>query len=177
MLLITIASLGYAALNDSVDTIVDLQNAEYAIEITDCRVEAYNGLCYQLFWDEHGVSFNDSNIFPGWELVINITIHNIADLCQLNYTIYYWDGTAWIDTDEAELLSLFRIKYETKFYNATSGPDFGAEIQGNPVLDFCESVFKVEHLEFVASTDEFENLLGETFQIKIVVQAVPPTGG
>jgi len=180
MLMISIGGFGYASFNDSVYTIASFSSPDYDIEITACQVEAYNGFCYQLFWDQNGVSFNDSNIFPGWELVINATIHNKADswVCKLNYTIFYWDETAvnWIATDEAGLLNLFRIEYETKFYNETTG----VVIVGDPELLPCQSVFQIESLKFVASDEEFEELLCETFSIKIEVAGTypdPPEGG
>jgi hypothetical protein len=180
MLLISIASFGYATLDDSIYAIADLQNADYDIEITNCRVEAYNGFGYQLFWDMNGISFNDSYILPGWELVINATIHNkdASWVCKLNYTISYWNETdgKWTATDEAGLLKLFKIQYETEFRNITNGEI----IDGNPELFPNDSVLKIEHLEFVASPEEFEELSCKTFLLQIEVAATypdPPAGG
>ena len=179
MLLISIGSFGYATLNSSINTIAELENADYDIEITNCRVESYHGVCYQLFWDENQISFNDSNIFPDWELILNITIHNKANswVCKINYTISYWNETAgnWIITDENGLLNLFKLEYETKFYNATTG----AVIIGDPEVLPCHSIYKIERLKFVATDQEFEELLGKTFDIKIEVCGTypdPPEG-
>jgi hypothetical protein len=180
MLMICIGSFGYASFNGSIYTIASLSSPDYDIEITACRIEAYNGINCQLFWDQNGVSFNDSNVFPGWELIINTTIHNKADswVCKLNYTIFYWDEVTvnWIIIDEAELLSLFRIEYETEFYNETTG----LIIVGDPELRPCQSVHQIERLTFVASDEEYEAFLGEIFDIKIEVYGTypdPPEGG
>jgi hypothetical protein len=175
MLLISIASFTYASLSETVNTVADLASADYAIEITGCRVEKYNGLGYDLYYDTKQVSFNDSCIFPGWELVINVTIHNKPDeswICKLNYTISYWNETIgdWIVTDHDDLLNRFRLDYETGFYNATSGEP----IVGDPLLLPDESVFNMEHFTFVASNAEFEKMLDETFIIKVDVMANYP---
>ena len=168
MLFILIVSFGYASINDSVYAIASLENPDYDIEITNCRVEFYNGLYYQIFYNQNGVSFNDSNVFPGWELILNITIHNTADswVCKLTYNVSYWNETAnnWILTDQAGLLNLFKIEYETKFYNTS-----GQIIIGDPELFPEQSVYKVEHLKFVATNEEYQELLFEKFLIKIEV--------
>lgn len=174
MLFILIVSFGYASINDSVYTIASLENPDYDIEITNCRVEKYNGLYPQIFWNKNGVSFNDSNIFPGWELVLNITIHNKADswVCKLIYNVSYWNEIAnnWIVTDQAGLLNLFKIEYETAFYNITSGEI----IIGNPELFPEQSVYEVVHLKFVATNEEYQELLFEKFLIKIEVSTTYP---
>jgi len=174
MLLISIGGFGYAQLGDSINTIADLENAEYNIEITDCKVVAYNGFCYQLFWDQREVSFNDSGIFPEWNIVLNTTIHNRNDswVCKLTYTISYWNETLsdWVVTNPEELKNLFRLEYKSEFYNATSGE----LIVGDPELLPCQSVFKIEQLTFIASEPEFEQMLDETFHIKIEVVATYP---
>jgi hypothetical protein len=174
MLLMSIASFTYASLSETVNTVADLASADYAIEITGCRVEYYNGLGYDLYYDTKQVSFNDSCIFPGWELIINVTIHNepTSWICKLNYSISYWNETIgdWVVTDHNDLLNRFRLDYETGFYNATTGEP----IVGDPLLLPDESVFKVEHLTFVASNDEFNKMMDETFSIKVDVMANYP---
>lgn len=173
MLLMSIAGFGYATFNESVYTLASLESAVYAIEITNCRVEFCNGLCYQLIWNEHGVSFNDSGIFPTWELILNMTIYNVGDAtCSLNSTISYWNETlsSWLFTDENGLHTLFKLEYESYYCNETTGDP----IAGAPELFPNRSVFKIEHLTFVASEVEFEEMLGETFLIKIEVKATDP---
>lgn len=174
MLLISIAGFGYATYNESVYTIASLESAVYAIEmIPPCNVEFYNGLGYELFCDEHEVSFNDSCIFPGWELILNITIRNVGDtVCSLNYTISYWNESTnnWKLTDENGLLTLFKIEYNSYYCNETTGDP----IVGAPEIIPLDSVFKIEHLKFVASEQQFQELLGETFLIKIEVHATHP---
>ena len=173
MLFMLIASFGYASLNSTIYTVAYLESPNYDIEITNCNVESYNGLYYEIFYNENEVSFNDSNIFPGWELILNITIHNKADswVCKLTYTIYYWNETlnTWVITDPNTLLNLFRMEYQTTFYNST-----GDIITGNPELYPCQSVYKVDHLKFVASNEEYQELLFQTLQIKIEVLATYP---
>jgi len=179
MLFIIIGSFGYASLNNTVYTIASLESADYHIEIAAYRIEFYNGLHYQIFCDNTRLSFNDSGIFPGWELIINITIRNMPDswVCKLNYTISYLNKTTnqWIITNPATLLNLFKIEYESQFYNST-----GDIIIGEPELFINESVYKIEHLKFVATPEEFENLLFEELQIKIEIfpnHPDPPTDG
>jgi len=173
ILFILMASFGYASINSTIYTIATLQSPEYDIKITDCQVEFYNGLCYEIFYNENSVSFNDSNVFPGWELILNLTILNTLDswVCKLQYTIFYWNETAndWIATDETELLNLFKLQYETAFYNAT-----GDIITENPELNIGEIVYKMEHLKFVATPEEYENLLLKEVILKIEVLATYP---
>lgn len=172
ILLVAIASMGCAAFTDSVYTIASFSNADYEIEITDCQVVEYNGFGYDLYWDSEEVSFNDTLVFPGWELKLKTTIHNKATswVCRLNYTIYYWNKTTskWETTDETGLLNKFRIQYDTKFYNTTTGE----EIPGEPHLLPCQSVHKIEHLFF--DGQNYEELRGKTFLIKIKVIATYP---
>jgi hypothetical protein len=168
-------SFGYALLDDSINTIAELEAADYHIEITNCIVKSYNGIgLHQFFWDPTTISFNDSNIFPGWELILNLTIHNTADswICKLNYTIFYWNETSsiWIPTDENGLKDLFKLEYETKFYNVTTGE----LIIGDPELWPDQSVFNIERLTFVANQQEFEGLLGKTFEVKIEIYGTYP---
>jgi hypothetical protein len=166
---------GYAVFDDSINTIAELEAADYHIEVTDAKVISYNGFgVHQFFWDSATVSFNDSSIFPGWELILNVTIHNTPDswIAKVNYTIFYWNETSgtWIPTDENGLLDLFKLEYETKFYNITTGE----LIPGDPELWPDQSIFNIERLKFVATDEEFQALLGHTFEVKIEVYGTYP---
>jgi hypothetical protein len=166
---------GYAVFDDSINTIAELEAADYHIEVTDAKVISYNGFgVHQFFWDSATVSFNDSSIFPDWELILNVTIHNTPDswIAKVNYTIFYWNETSgtWIPTDENGLLDLFKLEYETKFYNITTGE----LIPGDPELWPDQSIFNIERLKFVATDEEFQALLGHTFEVKIEVYGTYP---
>lgn len=175
MLIITIAGFGYATFNDSINTIAELSNADYSIEITDCQVVKYNGIAYQLFWDQTGVSFNDSDLFPGWELIINTTIHNKAEdqswVCVIYYTLHYWNNTIndWTLTNEAELQQLFGISYTGEFYldagwTTLMPPNY--EIQPN------QNVYHKE--QFVYDGTQNPQLADPNFAIKVTVYATYP---
>jgi hypothetical protein len=175
ILLISMGGFGYALLDDSINTIAELEAADYHIEITNCTVKSYNGfgLC-QFFWDAFTVSFNDSNIFPGWEIVLNLTIYNTPDswIAKVNYTIFYLNQTTgtWTPTDKNELLTLFKLEFENKFYNVTTGE----EIVGDPELWPDQTVFNIERLKFVANSQEYEELHGQTFTVKVEIYGTYP---
>lgn len=173
MLLISIGSLGYASLNGTVTAIACLENANYQIKIAECCIVDYKGFGPEISCNEREVNFNDT-IFPGWELKLNTTIHNNvteSTICKLNCTISYWNETiGWVVTDESELFELFKIQYSGVFYNATTNDP----IEGDPILTQCESVFHIDHFIFDPTLEEYEEMLCQTFLIRIQIFTNPP---
>jgi len=193
MLLITIASVGYAALilTDKVFVGANLSNANYCIEITDCTEEYYNGYAgsSRLYRDNRKVIFNDGSIFPGWELVLVTKIHNKIDswLANFTYIISYSEdeGVTWIKCNETELYNLFGINYTDGFYLGP-GPDGIWDTPEHPSNDDvplpetyymypCNSTYKKEHLIFDPNDPNLlEQLEDKWIMIKITIVATYP---
>ena len=172
MLLISIVGFGYAQWNDTLTVVSYMQGGTESMEITNCTITYYNGYGdYIISWDEDTVYFEDTNLFPGWELRLNLTIHNDGTIpLVLRYEISYsWDeGITWIPAPDPSILyDEFRIDYTDGLYNAT-----GHLWDPTQYLWPCETVYKIEQLLFDAQ--DRSDLQGKTFTIKVEIIGSPP---
>jgi len=169
-------------------SIVNITSGSVAIEITGWRIESTNTIDANdngiILGDELkienvtdgngkviGLNITANPIFPEWHLNLTVDIHNILNSIpvRLDRTIYYFDSSNnQVETDEAGLLNLFRIRYFDAWYNATTG---------EPIPDItthdlwpCDTVTTLESLTF--DGQEHPELQGQTFCFLIVI-----TGG
>jgi len=166
MLLIPLSAFGYAQWNDTLTVISYMQAGTESIAITGCEVTQYNGYGeYVLSWNEGTIYFEDTNLFPGWELELRAEIHNDGTIpVHVSYQIYYsWDQTTWTPTDVAGLYNEFRIVYTDGFYNVTTGEQWDT----TQYLWPCKAVYKKEHLLFDAQ--DCPDLQDKTFTIKVEI--------
>lgn len=172
ILLITLSSFGYAQWNDTLTVISYMQAGIESIRI-GCEVTYYNGYGdYTLDITEDTLHFEDTNLFPGWELELLVEIHNDGTIpVYLSYEIFYsWDPIDpinWVQVadpeDPIELYDEFRIVYTDGFYNATTGEPWDP----SQYLWPCKIVHKKEHLLFDAQ--DRPDLQGKTFTIKVEI--------
>ena len=173
MLLIPMGSFAYANWTSQVTTFATLSAADPDIEILNCTVLHYNGWGFSLSFTEDTVTFTDLALFPGWNITILTQIHNKLDSYAVELmegTLYYsYDGFTWTQTDEAELLTLFRIVYTDGFYwNLTTMEPY---LPGQELWP-CESVYKIETLYFDAQ--DHPELQDTQFHIKVKITATYP---
>jgi len=196
MLLISIGSTVYAHFVMSAQLVgtVNVTSGSVVIEITGWAIESTNTIDANdnsiILGDElkiQGVTDGDSQviglnitvnpIFPDWYLNLTVNIHNTLDSIpvRLNRAIYYYDSNNnQIQTDEAGLLNLFRIKYFDAWYNATTGDPI-ADITTYDIWP-CKTVTTLESLTF--DGQNYPELQGQTFCFLVVVTATyPMTGG
>jgi len=194
MILITMSGLGYAAWNDNITTVVNLSSATYDLEITEWHVEKTNSydangngiilgdelIIENVLGDGQvvGLQIEANPIFPSWELLMVIKIHNTAEswVTDLNYKIYYSeDGTTWVETTAEDLKTLFGIIYTDGFYLGPGPDEKWGTIDDEPVtfpIDPCNSVYKLEHILFDAQ--ERTDLQGKIFYVMVEVTATYP---
>jgi len=196
MILITMSGLGYAAWNDNITTVVNLSSVTYDIEITEWHVEKTNSYDANgndiILGDELkienvlgdgqvvGLQIEANPIYPGWELLMVIKIHNTAEswVTNLEYKIYYSldGGMTWAETTVGELQTLFGVIYTDGFYLGPGSDGIWGTTDDNEPVTFpinpCNSVYKVEHILFDAQ-DRID-LQGEIFDILIEIIATYP---
>jgi len=194
MILITMSGLGYAAWNDNLTTVVSLSSATYDLEITEWHVEKTNSYDAngngEIFGDELkienvlaegqvvGLQIEADPVFPSWELLMVIRIHNTATswITNLEYKISYsWDGTNWVETTKEELQTLLGIIYTDGFYLGPGPDGIWGTNDDQPVsfpINPCESVWKLEHILFDAQ--DRTDLQGKIFYLMIEIIATYP---
>ena len=173
LLIIPFVSFGYARINNDFSSVTNRSSVnqlpEESIRIVDGQVVFYNGYGdYVLNFDENELYFEDDLLFPGWELVIDLYVHNDgAQPVYIGYEIYYsWDDVNWIQVldpnNPTELYDEFRIIYSSEFYDEEGAPwDFDKK------LHYCNVVINREHLIFDAQ--DRPDLQGKIFTIKVEV--------
>jgi hypothetical protein len=173
LLIIPFVSFGYTRIDYTISSSTNRtsvnQLPEESIRIVDGQVVFYNGYGgYVLNFDENELYFEDDLIFPGWELVIDLYVHNDgAQPVYIGYEIYYsWDDENWIQVldpnNPTELYDEFRMIYSSEFYDEEGAPwDFDKK------LNHCNIVINREHLIFDAQ--DRPDLQGKTFTIKVEV--------
>lgn len=169
MLFIPLVAFGYAQWNDSLAVVSYMRAGTESIRITGCEVTDYNGYGdYTLDWDEDTLYFEDTNLFPDWQLEFEVTIHNGGTIpVYLSYEIFYsWDQENWVQVedpeDPKELYNEFRIVYTDGLYNEDGDP-----WDPTDYLWPCEIVYKIENLLFDAQ--DRPDLQGKTFTIKVEI--------
>ena len=169
MMLIPLMGFGYAQWSNTLTVISYMQAGTESIRIAGCEVTYYKGYGdYKLEWTEDTLSFEDTNLSPGWELELKVAIHNDGTVpVYLSYQILYsWDQTNWIQVvdpnDPKELYNEFRIVYTDGLYNE-------AGIPWDPNLELwpCEIVSMIEHLLFDAQ--DRPDLQDKTFTIRVEI--------
>lgn len=196
MLLISIGSAVYANFvmsNQLVCTAI-LKSGSVAVEIVGWKVKSTNTIDAndnnQIFGDELkienvtdgdgkviGLNITADPIFPDWYLNLTVDVHNTLDSIpvRLNRTILYWDTNVedWVETDEAGLLSLFRIKYLDAWYNTTTG-ELISDITTRDIWP-CKTVTTLESLTF--DGQDYPELQGQTFCFLMIISATYPKKG
>ena len=169
MLLIPLFAFGYAQWNDTLTVVSYMRAGTESIRITSYNVTYYNGYGnYTLYLEEDTLYFNETNLFPGWELKLEVVIHNNGTIpVNISYNIYYsWDQNNWVKVedpqDPKELYDEFGIVYTDGLYNETGEP-----WDPSQYLWPCETVYKIEHLLFDAQ--DRPDLQGKTFTIKVEI--------
>jgi len=169
ILAIALGGLGYIVLSGQVASISETED----IAITGYTTVFYNGLGYDLDWDANTLWFNDTLLFPGWELKLVLNITNVGTASvNLSYRIDYWNDVDWTETDEAGLLSMFGLVYTDGFYLGP-GPD---EIWNTPddvpmppeyAVASEQTVYKVEHL--LIDAQDRPELQDQTFMLQVEI--------
>lgn len=171
LLLVLLSALGYAAWNDQLTSTVSLNAGIEDIQIQSATVTEYNGFGYELTWTIDSLYFNDTNIFPGWELNISTEIINKGNIpVKLYYTLLYSQdgGATWTPTDATGLFTNFGLVYTDGFYNATTLEHL---TPGEFWLWPNKFVLKIEHLFFDAQ--DRPELQSQAFLFKVVVESHP----
>lgn len=196
MLLISIGGTVYAnfVMSTQLTCTANITSGSAAIEITGWTIQSTNTMDANgngiIFEDELkienvidgngkviGLNITANPIFPDWYLNLTVDIHNmLASIpVQLNRTIYYFNSTLndWVETDEAGLLSRYRIKYFDAWYNATTGQPI-PDITTHDIWP-CETVTTLESLTF--DGQDYPELQGQTFCFLVVITADYPKNG
>ena len=193
MLLISIGGTVYAnfVTSTQLTCTANITSGSAAIEITDWTIQSTNTIDANgngiTFGDELqienvtdgngkvvGLNITANPIFPDWYLNLTVDIHNTLTSIpvNLNRTLLYYNTTLneFVETNEAGLLSLYRIKYFDAWYNATDYliPDI-------TTYDIwpCDTVTTLESLTF--DGQNYPELQGQTFCFLVVITADPPT--
>ena len=146
-----------------------VSDEDESIRIIDGIVTYYKGYGeFNLKFDENTLYFEDAQLAPGWELELQVKIHNDGvQPLYIGYEIYYsWDEVTWIKVadpnDPWELYDEFRIRYQSELYD-----EIGELWDPDQKLKHCEVVINVEHLVFDAQ--DRPDLQGKTFTIKVEI--------
>ena len=194
LLLISIGSTAYAEFIMSAQLIctTNITSGSAAIEITGWQIKSTNTIDANgngIILDDElkiesvtdgngkviGLNITANPIFPGWYLNLTVDIHNTLESIpvNLNRTIYYFNSTIndWVETDEAGLLNLFRLRYFDAWYNAT-----GHLIPEITTYDLwpCKTVTTLESLTF--DGQDYPELQGQTFCFLVVITPTYPSG-
>lgn len=167
--MIALGGLGYIVWSGQITQILEPED----IEITGYTLVSYNGFGYYIDWDTNTLWFNDTLLFPGWELKLVLNITNVGtSSLQLSYRIDYWNGTDWTQSDEAELLSMFGLNYTDGFYLGP-GPDGtwntpdDVPMPAEHAVAPEETVYKVEHL--LIDAQDRPELQNQTFMLRVEI--------
>jgi hypothetical protein len=167
MLLITLASIAYAAISNSVSVNFTLKSGNMDPRITNYWVTEYCGYGYTITLTNSNktLTVTDNLLFSGWKLNLTIEIENNSTMpLTLNYTITYLNGTDWIVINATRLFELTGIEYEDGFFE-----DFTCEtpIDCEDFVFFPDDVvYKREYLSFNAQDSELQ---GQDVEFKVTI--------
>ncbi|MDH5770751.1 MAG: hypothetical protein OEZ25_05645 [Candidatus Bathyarchaeota archaeon] len=194
ILLISVGSTVYAhfVMSTRLTCFTTVESGDIIIEVTGWKIKSTNTMDVNdngvIVGDElkiEGVTDGDGKtieldiavdpIFPDWNLDLTVDIHNTADSTpvRLIRTIYYFDSDGnQLETDEAGLLSLFRINYFDEWYDSS----------GNLIPDIttydiwpCNTVTTLESLTFEGQ--DYPELQDQTFSFQVEITPTYPTNG
>jgi len=156
MLLITLASIAYAAISNSVSVNFILKSGNMDPRITNYWVTEYCGYGYTITLTNSNktLTITDNLLFSGWKLNLTIEIENNSTMpLTLNYTITYLNGSDWIVINATRLFELTGIEYEDGFYlDSTCQTPIPQDFVFLP----SHVVYKKEHLSFNAQDPELQ---------------------
>jgi len=186
MLLILISSVAYASFSDSMTTHGHKYGYKRGLQkkgidpiISNYWVIGYCSYGFTITMDSGNttLNFTDTLLFPGWYIKLLIQLNNTG---AVNVTIAshleYWDGSTWQPTDEAGLLSMFRIIYQDGFYLGP-GPDstwFTIDDEQIPLgfeLEPGKVVYEEQYLFF--DGQDYPQLQDQEFEFKVVIDFAP----
>jgi len=156
MLLITLATVAYAAISNSVAVTFTLKSGGIDPRITKYWVTEYcgYGCTITLTNSNKTLTITDNLLFAGWKLNLTIEIENDSPArLTLNYTITYFDGTNGIEINATRLFELTGIEYEDGFYLEQTCQ---TPIPDDFILEPNTKVYKREHLSFNAQDPELQ---------------------
>ena len=186
MLLILMSSVAYASFSNSMTTRGHGRGHGWGLKkkgidpiITNYWVIEYCGYGFDITVssDNLTLNFNDDLVFPGWYVKLVIELNNTGAVnVTLASQLEYWDGSQWKTTDEAGLLSMFRIIYEDGFYLGPGSDSTWFTNQDIPtppdfVLEVGEVVFKREYLFF--DGQDYPELQDQEFEFRVVISFEP----
>ncbi|MDH5734133.1 MAG: hypothetical protein OEY88_10205 [Candidatus Bathyarchaeota archaeon] len=182
MILILMSSVAYASFSNSMTVRGHGRGHGWGLEkkgidpiITNYWVIEYCGYGFDITVssDNLTLTFNDDLVFPGWYIKLVIELNNTGAVnVILASQLEYWDGSNWKTTDEAGLLSMFRIIYEDGFYLGPGSDSTWFTNQDIPIpLDFVlevdEVVYKREYLFF--DGQDYPELQDQEFEFRVVI--------
>ena len=194
ILLISVGSTVYAhfVMSTRLTCFTTVESGDIIIEVTGWKIKSTNTMDVNgdgvVVGDElkiDGVTDGDGKIvelgitvdpiFPDWNLDLTVDIHNTADSTpvRLIRTIYYFDSDGnQLETDEAGLLSLFKINYFDEWYDSA----------GNLIPDItthdiwpCNTVTTLESLTFEGQ--DYPELQDQTFSFQVEITPTYPNNG
>lgn len=182
MLLILMSSVAYASFSNSMTARGRGRGHGWGLKkkgidpiITNYWVIEYCGYGFDITVssDNFTLNFNDDLVFPGWYIKLVIELNNTGAVnVTLHSQLEYWDGSKWKATDEAGLLSMFRIIYEDGFYLGPGSDSTWFTVQDIPapldfVLEVGEVVYTREYLFF--DGQDYPELQDQELEFRVVI--------
>ena len=186
MLLILLSSVAYACFSDSMTARGRGRGHGWGLRkkavdpiISNYWIIEYCGYGFDITVsnDNLTLTFVDDLVFPGWYVKLVVELNNTGTVdVTLSSQLEYWDGSQWKATDEAGLLSMFRIVFEDGFYlgpgdDSTWFTDQDIPVPADFVLESGEVVYEREYLFF--DGQDYPELQDQEFQFRVVVSFEP----
>jgi hypothetical protein len=186
MLLILFSSVAYAGYSDSITTLGPEKGKGWGRVkkgldpiISNYWVIEYCGYGYDITVSDDNLTLNfaDDLVFPGWYMKLVVELDNTGTVnVTLNSQLEYWDGSNWQATDEAGLLSVFRLVFEDGFYVGPGSDSTWFTSDDEPIpSDFVhevgEVVYERDYLFF--DGQDYPELQDQEFEFRVVISFEP----